>query len=187
MVFLFQATNKYRSNTASEKMESQLLLESSKQIYCYHGKPFARYLTFLMDRIHADCCEEPAFTASINPSFKKPVLPMAPIMPRSWLEEIDGPKVYLKADKNSAGVWRMDWYHCSRSFVYQTESMSSICAWLVNGSTEQTSSGSSFDRESWTWIKTFKALNRLWKQNGVFAPLLNSCNIHVKVSWLPIT
>jgi hypothetical protein len=108
MVFLFQATNKYRSNTASEKMESQLLLESSKQIYCYHGKPFARYLTFLMDRIHADCCEEPAFTASINPSFKKPVLPMAPIMPRSWLEEIDGPKVYLKGlikTPRESGEW----------------------------------------------------------------------------------
>jgi hypothetical protein len=100
MGFLLQGYNPiYKQHRLGREIESLLLLGPSQQMCYYSGKLFGGYLTFLMDRILADCCEEPAFTASLNTSFKKSVPPRVPIMLRAWPEKIEGRKIY-SMDRN---------------------------------------------------------------------------------------
>lgn len=96
MGYLFQGYNPiYKQHRLGREIESLLLLGPSQQMCYYSGKLFGGYLTFLMDRVLADCCEEPAFTASLNTSFKRSVPPTAPIMLRAWPEKLEGRKIYL--------------------------------------------------------------------------------------------
>ena len=60
----------------------------------YERKLFGGYLTFLLDRILADCCPS-AVTAYLNTSFLHAGPPDASIHLRAWPEKVDDRKVHL--------------------------------------------------------------------------------------------
>ncbi|KAE8155647.1 hypothetical protein BDV40DRAFT_283210 [Aspergillus tamarii] len=76
--------------------EADALLElGARQQMCYYdGKLFGGYLTLLLDRILADCCQ-PAVTAYLHTSFVHSVPPDVPIRLRAWPEKVDRRKIYL--------------------------------------------------------------------------------------------
>ncbi|KAE8388966.1 hypothetical protein BDV23DRAFT_184817 [Aspergillus alliaceus] len=71
----------FKSHPLGCEVESLLELSPEQQICYYPDKLFGGYSAFLMDHILADCCkptaDEPAFTAYLNTSFKRPVPPTA--------------------------------------------------------------------------------------------------------------
>lgn len=98
----------FKQHRLGREVESLLMLGRSQQMCYYSGKIFGGYLVFLMDRILADCCEETAFTARLDTSFKRPVPPSAPILLRAWPEKLEGRKLYLKGSiqiLGEAGGW----------------------------------------------------------------------------------
>ena len=90
------------------EVECFLLLSPSQQMCYYDGKLFGGYLTFLMDRILADCCQ-PAVTAYLNTSFVRSVPPTAPILLRAWPDKVEGRKIYLKGSVQIPGEDPKEW------------------------------------------------------------------------------
>ncbi|KAJ5292121.1 hypothetical protein N7478_001372 [Penicillium angulare] len=97
----------YKRHALGWEVESTFLLSTSQQMCYYKDKLFGGYATFLMDRILVDSCkpttEEPAFTAYLNTSFKRPIAPTTPIMLRAWPEKLDGRKTFVRGSVHVLG------------------------------------------------------------------------------------
>ena len=97
----------FKSHPLGCEVESLLLLSPPQQICYYQDKLFGGCITFLMDRILADCCKptagEPAFTAYLNTSFKLSVPPTTPVRLHACPVKIDGRKIYLKGSLQITG------------------------------------------------------------------------------------
>ena len=85
----------FRPHRLGQEVEAAIKLLPQQQMCYYDGKMFGGYLTLLLDRILADCCQ-PAVTAYLNISFKHSISPHAPIRLRAWPEKIEGRKIYLQ-------------------------------------------------------------------------------------------
>lgn len=84
----------FRPHPLAKEPSDSSTLSPQLQMCYYERKLFGGYLTFLLDRILADCCPS-AVTAYLNTSFLHAVPPDASIHLRAWPEKVDGRKVYL--------------------------------------------------------------------------------------------
>jgi hypothetical protein len=98
----------FKRHPLGYEVESLLLLSPQQQM-CYHqGNLFGGYAACLLDRILADCCNstssDPAFTAYLNTSFRRPVPPKAQVRLRAWPVKIDRRKIYLEGSLDIIGT-----------------------------------------------------------------------------------
>ena len=100
----------FKIHPLGREVESLLLLNPSQQM-CYHGgKLFGGYLTFLVDRILADCCQpQQAVTAQLDTSFVLAVPPTVPIRLRAWPIRTDGRKIFLQGSVQIPGDNQGEW------------------------------------------------------------------------------